>query len=316
MLDLSIVVPLFNEEGNIKVLVDQINENLKSFEYQYEIILVNDGSTDASWKLIKELSENIENNVVGIDLLGNYGQTIALRAGFKIAKGKVFIAMDGDLQHNPKYIPVFMEEIEKGVDLVSASKRSTPDSKLKQKLSKVAHFVISKLSGTKLKYSGATFKAYRRHLLDNITLMGDMHRFLGAIVIRKGITYKEIEIDIDERLNGTSSYKLSKTFMVLIDLIFVKFLVSYMTKPFRLFALLSASLSTLGIAISAHLFFGWIFYDFYITKDYLTEFVLAVFLFLTSFMMLGFGVLAEIGIYILYSKKINEPYNIREATNT
>jgi glycosyltransferase involved in cell wall biosynthesis len=221
---ISVVIPIYNEEKNIAELCSRLHQVLSSLPYAFEIILVNDGSTDDSARILAEMSV-IFSELKGIDLAGNYGQTIALRAGFELAKGDVIIAMDGDLQHDPADIVRFMKKMEEGYDLVGGAKEKRPDGWLKSKLSAMAHKLISKLAQVDMSYFGATYKAYRSYLLKQTNLLGDSHRFLGAIVARKGIRYTEIPITIYERLHGTSNYKMNKVWKVLLDLIFLKFFV-------------------------------------------------------------------------------------------
>src|SRR6478735_5616491 len=205
----SIVIPIYNESASLNELVRRINDAMCRTDYQYDIILVNDGSQDNSWKVLTQLAK-ADAHVIALDLAGNYGQTIALRAGFEMAKGEVIIAMDGDLQHDPDYIPLFLDYIEEGYDMVSGSKSSRPEGKFRGFMSNFAHGLICKISGVKLDYFGATFKAYRSYLLKRSNMLGDAHRFLGAIVARKGVRVKEIPMHIHERVHGTSNYNWTK----------------------------------------------------------------------------------------------------------
>ncbi len=309
----SVVVPMLNEEENVRELVHGVNDVLDGLHYDSEIILINDGSCDNTWNTIMELScENAR--IKGLDLAGNYGQTIALRAGFKEAKGDVIIAMDGDLQHDPKYIPEFLKYIEMGYDMVGGAKENRPEGWLTRQLSDLAHAIICRLSGVNLKYFGATFKAYRSYLLKNSNLIGDAHRFLGAIVAKDGIRYTEFPIDIQERKAGQSNYNLSKVFLVLVDLFFLKFFVSYMNKPFRLFGVSGGIILFVGLVLTSILTFGSLFFNFHIKEDYIAEFLFSIFLMLFGLLLVSFGLIAEIGIHNYYTKG-NEPYTIRNSAN-
>ncbi len=309
----SIVVPMLNEEENVRELVYGVNDVLDSLQYDSEIILINDGSSDNTWTIIMELS-NENSKVKGIDLAGNYGQTIALRAGFKEAKGDVIIAMDGDLQHDPKYIPEFLKYIEMGYDMVGGAKENRPEGWFKSRLSDIAHAIICRLSGVNLKYFGATFKAYRSYLLKNSNLIGDAHRFLGAIVAKDGIRYTEFPIDIRERKAGESSYTFSKVFLVLVDLFFLKFIISYMNKPFRLFGVSGGIILFTGFIFTSILTFGSLFFNFHIKEDYIAEFLFSIFLMLFGLLLVSFGLIAEIGIHNYYTRG-NEPYTVRSSAN-
>nr|GFD27311.1 dolichol-phosphate mannosyltransferase [Tanacetum cinerariifolium] len=175
--------------------------------YDYELILVNDGSRDHSWRIMQELAA-IDQHLVAIDLAGNYGQTLSLRAGFAQAKGEVIIAMDGDLQHDPAYIPQFMSLINEGYDMVGGAKAKRPEGPIATALATTAHGIIRRLSGVQLRYFGATYKAFRSYLVKNVEMLGDAHRFLGALVARKGLRYCEFPIEIHERQFGQSNYKI------------------------------------------------------------------------------------------------------------
>lgn len=307
---ISVVAPIYNEEKNIPELCKQLHAVLSSLSYEFEIILVNDGSADSSHHKIYEMSL-LYPEVKGIDLAGNYGQTIALRAGFELAKGDVVIAMDSDLQHDPKDIIRFMQKMEEGYDLVGGAKESRPDGWFKSKLSHIAHTVISKLAQVNMSYFGATYKAYRSYLLEQTNLLGDSHRFMGAIVARKGIRYTEIPITIYERMHGTSNYKMNKVWKVLLDLIFLKFFISYLNKPFRLFGSIGFLFSFVGLIGVTVISIGNFFFSSNVKEEYLVEFFSSAFLIVMGLLFLSIGVLAEIGVYNYYGQKRKSPYTIR-----
>jgi glycosyltransferase involved in cell wall biosynthesis len=312
-IDISVVAPLYNEEGNVEELAREIVEVMDGTRYSFEIIFVNDGSSDRTWELAEKLAAE-DFRIRCIDLAGNFGQTLALRAGFEAATGEVIIAMDGDLQHDPAYIPKFMEYIEQGYDLVGGYKEKSPDSKLKSTLARFAHGLIARISGFDMKYFGGTFKAYRRYLLEEINLLGDMHRFLGAVVARKGIRFKEIPIKIRERGAGESSYNLLKAFLVIVDLVFLKFAITFMNKPFRLFGVAGGILLGLGFLLTAFFSLGSLFFDVYIKEDYLVEFVAAISTMVMGLLFICFGLIAEIGIYTYYTGSNQRPYRVRRMT--
>ena len=309
----SVLVPVFNEQENIKQLTEEIIEAVKNEIYTFEIILVNDGSIDETWNIIENLSEK-NKTVKGIDLAGNYGQTIALRAGLENSTGDIVVMMDGDLQHDPTYIPQFLRYLEDGYDMAGGSKANRPGNIFKRWLANFAHFIIRHLSGVKMKYFGATFRAYRRYLLENTNMLGDAHRFLGAIVARKGVKFIEIPIEIRERNAGKSKYKLKKVFLVILDLIFLKFTVSYMNKPFRLFGLYGGLVFLIGLVCTMILIFGSIFGNVHIRENYLAELLFSVFLILIGLFVIAIGIIAEIGIYNHFSRHQQCPYNIREKS--
>lgn len=307
---ISVVSPIYNEEKNIAELCKQLHEVLSNLPYAFEIILINDGSTDASHQKIHEMVL-LYPEVKGIDLAGNYGQTIALRAGFELAQGDVIIAMDSDLQHDPKDIARFMQKIEAGYDLVGGAKEARPDGWFKSKLSTFAHKIISKLAQVDMSYFGATYKAYRSYLLKHTNLLGDSHRFMGAIVARKGIRYTEIPITIHERVHGTSNYKMNKVWKVLLDLIFLKFFISYLNKPFRLFGSIGFLFSFAGLIGVVSISIGNFFFSLNVKEEYLVEFFSSAFAIVMGLLFLSIGVLAEIGVYNYYGQKRKSPYTIR-----
>jgi glycosyltransferase involved in cell wall biosynthesis len=312
--NVSIIIPLYNEAGNIEELVAEIIKAMLFQNYGYEIILVNDGSIDNSWQIISTLSAKVP-FIKGIDLAGNYGQTIALRAGIELAAGDVIVAMDGDLQHDPKYIPTFISYMEKGYEMVGGAKQKRPDGFFKSLLGNMAHRFICMMSGVKMKYFGATFKAYRSYLLKNTNLLGDTHRFLGAIVARRGIKYIEIPIEIRSRVNGKSNYNISKMFLVIIDLLFLKFTISHMNKPFRFFGFRGAILFLIGFIPAVWIVISSLFFHVSIKEQYIAEFLFSIFLMLAGFLIISIGLIAEIGIFNYYARG-NKPYIVRQETST
>ncbi len=307
---ISVVVPIYNEEKNIAELCSRLHQVLSSLPYRFEIILVNDGSSDDSARILSEMAI-IFSELKGIDLAGNYGQTIALRAGFELAKGDVIIAMDGDLQHDPLDIIRFMKKIEEGYDLVGGAKEKRPDGWFKSKLSAIAHKLIRKLAQVDMSYFGATYKAYRSYLLKQSNLLGDNHRFLGAIVARKGIRYTEIPITIHERLHGVSNYKMNKIWKVLLDLIFLKFFVSYLKKPFRLFGSIGFGMLFIGLICIAGFSIGNVFFSLNIKENYIVEFFSSCMLVIMGMLFISIGILAEVGVYNYFGQKRMSPYSIR-----
>lgn len=306
----SIVVPLYNEEGNVKELAETIHGVMSGTGYPFEILLVNDGSSDGTALAMLALSKTYP-EVLGIDLAGNYGQTMALRVGFEHSKGEIIIAMDGDLQHDPAYIPLFLLQMERGYDMVGGAKEKRPDGLFKSTLSKMAHNTIAGMTGVKMSYFGATFKAYRRFLVTNSNMLGDDHRFLGAIVARKGIRYTEIPIVINERKCGKSNYRFNKVFKVMIDLLFLKFMVKYMKKPFRFFGPIGVAMFGIGFLGCAGMLLGSMFAGINIKESLLVEFVSCISLVISGLTFLSLGILAEIGVHNYFNARNQSPYAIR-----
>ncbi len=311
---ISIVVPLYNEQESVRPLAEQIAAVMEAHHLPYELLLINDGSADQSWAAIAALAA--ENpHIVGIDLAGNYGQTLSLRAGFERAKGSIIIAMDGDLQHDPAYLPQFVAYIQEGYDMVGGAKAKRPEGATRSLLANTAHKLISSISGVQLEYFGATYKAYRRYLLQNVELLGDSHRFLGALVARKGIRYREFPIEIHERQFGASNYGISKAFSVLVDLVMLRFFLRYSRKPFRLFGVMGIVSLLAGLLGTGSLLVGTVFFGVNIAANFPMEFIFSLFLIMGGIFLISFGLLAEIGTYAYYARRNRAPFAIRQVTS-
>ncbi len=234
-MELSIVVPIYNEEENVRALHESIVDALSGSGLDYELILVDDGSTDGSYPLLKEIA-GTDGRVKVIRFRRNFGQTAAMAAGFDAARGKVVVPMDGDLQNDPADIPKLLDKIHEGYDVVSGWRRERRDAFINRKLpSVIANFLISRMTGVKLHDYGCTLKAYRREVLEGVNLYGEMHRFVPALASQVGAKVTELSVTHHQRLHGRSKYGISRTMRVILDLITVKFLLSYSTKPIQLF---------------------------------------------------------------------------------
>ena len=232
---ISIIVPLFNERDNIRELVESIvavgNEN----EIDMELIMVDDGSTDGTIDLLRQLRSTYDRLKI-IQLRRNFGQTAALAAGFDHAHGEIIIPLDGDLQNDPADIPKLLAKLDEGYDVVSGWRRRRKDPLLTRKVpSRLANFLIGGITGVRLHDYGCTLKAYRREVVEHINLYGEMHRFLPAIASWSGAKVTEIEVIHHPRRRGRSKYGLNRTMKVLLDLVTVKFLGSFSTKPLHIF---------------------------------------------------------------------------------
>jgi glycosyltransferase involved in cell wall biosynthesis len=244
----SIVVPLYNEAANVTPLYVRLTQVMAGLDEPYEIVFVDDGSTDHTLKTLDEIYES-DSRVRIITLRRNFGQTAALKAGIDVACGDIIISMDGDLQHDPEEIPTFVAKLEEGYDIVSGWRAQRRDGWLTRRLpSRIANWTMAKLSGVPLHDFGTTFKAYRREIIQNIPLYGDLHRFIPALATWSGARIAEIPIKNPSRRKGKSNYGLSRTFHVLLDLMSTKFLLDYSTRPlhfFGFFGLLATGAGTL-----------------------------------------------------------------------
>ena len=245
-IELSVVVPLLDEQDNLRPLYDQIYGAVDG-RYDYEIILVDDGSTDDSFSIMKELHQ-ANPRVRVIRFRKNFGQTPALSAGFAHARGHIIIAMDGDLQNDAADIPMLVDKLNEGYDVVSGWRKKRHDSALTRRLpSRMANWVISTITGVKLHDYGCTLKAYRREVLAETRLYGEMHRFIPALASWSGARIAECVVNHRPRTAGVAKYGLARTWKVILDLITVKFLGSFSTKPIYIFGGLGGLSGVLAI---------------------------------------------------------------------
>jgi glycosyltransferase involved in cell wall biosynthesis len=249
---LSIVIPVFNEEENIPILADEIRRALEPQGIAYEVIAVDDGSTDGSWSRL-EAVRAADPRWILVALRRNFGQTAALSAGFDHARGEVIVPLDGDLQNDPADIPRLLA-LATEYDIVSGWRKNRQDRLLSRRLpSLLANWLISKVTGIRLHDYGCTLKAYRREVVEHLHLYGEMHRFIPAIASWMGITIVEVETHHRPRRFGRSKYGITRTVRVVLDLITVKFLLSFATKPIQVFGMLGMGAVGTGVAIGAYL---------------------------------------------------------------
>ncbi|MFP3937524.1 MAG: glycosyltransferase family 2 protein [Phycisphaerae bacterium] len=232
----SVVVPFYNERELVEKLYNRLDRTMQSLGQSYQLVLVNDGSTDGTGEVLERIARE-DTHVLYVELRRNFGQTTALQAGFDYARGRIIVAMDGDGQHDPREIPMFLAKIERdGYDIASGWRVRRADNWLFRRLpSRMANRLLAKVSGVKLHDFGTTFKAYRREVLQDVRLYGDMHRFVPAICARLGAEICEVPIKNVPRRSGKSNYGLSRTFRVALDIITVRFITAYMTRPLHFF---------------------------------------------------------------------------------
>ncbi|MBL4904124.1 MAG: glycosyltransferase family 2 protein [Desulfocapsa sp.] len=234
-MDVSVVIPLLNEEENIPILYQELTQTLKNIDVGYELVFVDDGSSDSSLKILEDLQQS-DDCICIISLRKNFGQTAAMSAGFDKASGDIIIAMDADLQNDPADIPMLLEKIKEGSDMVTGWRFNRQDPFLSRRLpSKIANKIISYATGVHLHDYGCTLKAFRSDVIKNIKLYGEMHRFIPAIASAMGVSIAEVKVNHRARRFGTSKYGISRTLRVVLDLITVKFLLNYATRPIHVF---------------------------------------------------------------------------------
>ena len=252
---LSVVIPLLNEEENIPILYEELHEVMGTIDADYELIFIDDGSTDKSPSLLKELHEK-DDHVVVVNFRKNFGQTAAMAAGFDYAQGDVIVTMDADLQNDPRDIPLLLEKMNEGNDVVTGWRYDRKDAFINRRLpSIIANKIISKTTGVNLHDYGCTLKAFSREVIKNVKLYGEMHRFIPAIASGMGINFTEVKVNHRPRRFGTSKYGISRTIRVVLDLLTVKFLLSYSTRPIQVFGLMGVISGGIGFVIALILTF-------------------------------------------------------------
>jgi glycosyltransferase involved in cell wall biosynthesis len=232
---LSIVIPIHNEEPAILPLYDRLTTVLYKMRRPYEILFIDDASTDRSFDLLANLVET-DHHLKVIRLRRNFGQTAALAAGFDEAQGDIVVSLDGDLQHDPEDIPLLLEKIDEGYDIASGWRKDRVDNAVTRKIpSRIANWMMKRASGVDLRDFGTTFKAYRSEVLKDVNLYGELHRFIPALASFYGARIAEVPIRNVERPNGSSHYGLSRVFRVFFDILTIKFLLRYLTRPMHFF---------------------------------------------------------------------------------
>jgi glycosyltransferase involved in cell wall biosynthesis len=309
----SIVVPLYNEQDNVLPLYSRIVDTMTSIEGTFEIVFVDDGSRDATYKILCDISA-ADTRVTVVRLRKNFGQTAGLKAGFDYARGEIVISMDGDLQHDPAEIPNFIEKIDEGYDIVSGWRSHRQDAWLTRQLpSRAANWLMAKLSGLDLHDFGTTFKAYRREVIKDLPLYGEMHRFIPALASWSGATIVEIPIRNLSRQSGKSNYGLSRTLTVVLDLICIKFLLKYSTKPLQLFG--SWGLLSTGAGMISTLFL--LFRKFISKVDVMTEHGPLLFatmlLIVCGIQLISLGLIGEVLSRTYYESQRKPIYSVREV---
>lgn len=234
-LDLTLVIPVFNEAENLPVLYEEITESCQKLQKTYEIIFIDDGSWDESYVVLKKIQKE-DPRVKIIKLRRNFGQTAALSAGFDHSNGEIVITLDADLQNDPNDFPLFIQKIEEGFDIVSGWRKKRKDKFFSRRIpSMMANWLISFITRVKLHDYGCTLKAFRKEVIKNIKLYGELHRFIPAIASQLGVSIAEIQVNHRPRRHGKSKYSIFRFPRVILDLLTVKFLLSYSTRPLQVF---------------------------------------------------------------------------------
>lgn len=312
MEQVSIVVPVYNEEENITPLYESIYTVCQSHKYDYEIIFIDDGSTDGSLRVLKQLAEK-DRHVKLIQFTQNLGQTAALSAGFDYASKDIIVTLDGDLQNDPQDIPFLLKPLREGYDVVNGWRKERKDPVVRRLFSKIANVLISAITGVKLNDYGCSLKAYKRSIISKIQLFGEMHRFLPAYLKMAGATIKEIPVRHHARKHGVSKYGLGRIFKVILDLCTAKFFISFLNKPIYIFGGIGIVLSAGGVFLGFFVLYEKFFSGIWAHKNPLL--LLAMFLGILGIQFLVLGLMAEIMMRSYYEIRNKKLYIIKDKIN-
>lgn len=312
---LSVVVPLFNEEENVEPMLEELFGVLGGLDVSSEVICIDDGSSDTTFDLLRRISEQRPTLTV-LRLAKNYGQTAAISAGFHAARGEVVITIDGDMQNDPADIPLLLEVFHSGYDIVSGWRKDRKDGFLLRTLpSRTANWLISRITGVHLHDYGCTLKAYRRTLLQRFELYGQLHRFIPALGVWAGGTVKEIVVNHRARQHGVSKYGIGRTVTVLLDLMIVKFLMSYGSHPIRVFGMAGVLSWALAAVALAAVIFMKMALEPPVDMTGNPLLYLAVLGVLVGLQFLFMGVLAEMQMRTYHETQNKRPYVIAERVD-
>ncbi len=309
-MDLSVVIPVYNEEENIESLYKELKEVLESMGISYEIIFVDDGSTDKSGRILDGIAEK-DGSVVVIHFRRNYGQTAAISAGFDYAKGDIIVTMDADLQNDPHDIPKLLEKINEGYDIVSGWRKERKDPYWSRVFpSNIANWIISKITGIYLHDYGCTLKAYKKEIAKEIKLYGELHRFIPALASEIGVKIAEIPVNHRPRYKGESKYGLARVFKVLLDLMVVKFLLSYKSRPIRILGGIGFILFVIGFLPFSYLLLKKIVWG--VAIGHRPLLLISVLFILAGIQFISMGLLGEMTMRIYFESQGKKPYYIKE----
>lgn len=312
--EVSVVVPIYNEVDSLPLLLEAIATTMLAEQLSYEIICVDDGSTDGSAELLKQLAQT-RTDLRAVLLRRNYGQTAAMAAGFNYARGKAIVSLDGDLQNDPADIPRLLAKLEEGYDLVSGWRQNRQDATLTRLLpSKIANWIIGQVTGVRIHDYGCSLKAYRSELVADMNLYGELHRFLPALAFIEGARIAELPVRHHARQFGRSKYGLWRTFRVLMDLLTIWFMKKFLTRPMHVFGLLGLVAMLLGIVLGGYLTFVKLALGQSIGNRPLL--ILAVVLLLTGVQLFSVGLLAELLMRTYHESQGRPIYRVREVVES
>ena len=301
---ISVVVPLMNEEENVKYLIEEVDKALKDFDY--ELILVDDGSTDNT---VEEIKKHMNDKTKLVILNRNYGQTSAMAAGIEVASGDVIVTIDGDLQNDPRDIPMMIEKLQQGYDVVAGIRAKRKDEPFRKFLSKVANKIIRKVTNVHITDYGCTLKVFKKDVAKNLGLYGELHRFIPILASMYGAKITEVPVRHHERKFGKSKYGFNRTFKVISDLMYLVFMQRFGQKPMHFFGTVGFLMFSFGVLIDFYLLILKIFGENIGNRPLLT---LGTMLILGGIQLITTGFLAEIMIRTYYESQGKKPYKIKE----
>ena len=309
-MQLSVVVPLFNEQESLAPLIERILSHVRPLGLSFELVLVDDGSRDRTPELLGQLAATVP-ELVAVRLRRNYGQTAAMAAGFDASCGEVIVTLDGDLQNDPADIPLLLEKLNQGFDLVSGWRHRRQDAALSRLLpSLLANRLIARVTGVKLHDYGCSLKAYRREVIDDLNLYGELHRFLPALAFIEGARITEVQVTHHPRRYGKSNYGIDRTFRVLMDLLTVWFMKRFLTRPMYVFG--SGGLVAMGAGLLVAL---WLVGEKLLIGTNIGDrplLLMALICFLTGVQLFCFGLLAEIQMRTYHESQGRPIYRVRD----
>ena len=313
MLKYSIVVPFHNEEENVTELYDRLKVVMENIGEPFELVFVDDGSDDRTFPLLRQIAD-VDSRVVVVRLGRNFGQTSALAAGFDHAQAEYVIAMDGDLQHDPLDVPEFVAKLRDGYDIVSGwRKRRIDNFWLRRFPSRCANWLMAKLSGVDIHDFGTTFKAYRREVIQSVPLYGEMHRFIPALASWHGATICEIPIQNVNRERGNSHYGIGRTIRVFFDLITIRFLLRYLSRPLHFFGTMGLLSGATGLVIAFIMLLMKIFTGINVMDEHGPLLIFASVLILAGVQLLALGLLGEMQVRHYYAPAQRAPYSVAQV---
>ncbi|MFH2040330.1 MAG: glycosyltransferase family 2 protein [Chloroflexota bacterium] len=311
---LSLVIPVYNEEQTLPELLEAIHKALASFDAEWEVIFVDDGSQDNSLAVLKEMAKNDPKYIRVVSFRRNFGQTAAIAAGIDHASGEIVVLLDADLQNDPADILMMINKLNEGYDVVSGYRKDRKDSFITRTIpSHMANWLISKVTGVQLHDYGCTLKAYRMDVLKNIRLYGEMHRFIPVYAHAFGAKITEVEVNHHVRKFGKTKYGLERTFKVLLDLLTVKFLLSYASKPIYLFGGTGLVLILLSAATLLYLLVRRVFFSISVLASPL--FQMSAMFFILGFQSILMGLIAELLVRTYHESQHKPTYVVREKIN-